>query len=502
MGTSVSPRLPLLPDDLNDEQVAAVTADYYHHILVLAGAGCGKTTVLARRISYLVENGFESSSLCALTFTRKAADEMALRVRSGIKSDTGVPLIHTFHSFARSILLDAIDGKLNFKRIGYDTFPRLLEGPDRWQMLANLTTKEQRRLYNLDIVSLDNLLTKFEVFPECIKGITPEKYAYLRGIYEQFTEEKKAESLWDFSDMLNGCLELFRGHGQILNHYRAAFRAVLVDEFQDTNPLQIEIVKLLLGDTIKLFAVGDDDQAIYGFRGADIRPTLEFTSVFPGAQIVKLQINYRSSRAILDYANKIFRHKDAVYRKVLVPGNKAIPFSGKPEKKRFDTTDLQIEWIEKTAKKIFAESAISIDKMVILCRTNESVCTVMNLIAQKFSGLSEIGVLTVHKSKGLEFPVVFLTDLEESIFPSYRLPHAKPLRSWLDFMRSLFQKRILIDCDWDEELRLYYVAVTRAQRFLYLLSVKNKEMYNRLFRLEPSRFLKGSLTPQPPLRKR
>jgi superfamily I DNA/RNA helicase len=491
MGTTVSPRLQPQPGDLNDEQAAAVTADYNLHILVLAGAGCGKTTVLTRRIRYLIANGFEPSSLCALTFTRKAADEMAERVCSGVNSDAGVPLIHTFHSFARTILLDTIDGMHNFQRIGYRALPHLLEEPDRWRMLANLTNSEQRRRFNLDIVSLDNLLARFEVFPECIHGIQPEKYAFIKDVYKRFTAEKKVGDLWDFSDMLQGCFELFSGNNAILNHYRAVFRAVLVDEFQDTNPLQIEIVKLLLGDSIKIFAVGDDDQAIYGFRGADIRPTLEFTSVFPGAQIVKLQVNYRSSRAILDYANNIFRHKDAVYRKLLTAGNRAISDSVKPVKKIFENNDMQIAWIEKTAENVSAGSGISIDKMVVLCRTNDSVSTVMDLIAQKYSGLSGIGVLTVHKSKGLEFPVVFLTDLEESIFPSYRIPHAKPVRSWMDFVRTLFKKRMSIECDWDEELRLYYVAVTRAQRCLYLLSVQNKVMYNRSFRLELSRFLKA-----------
>ncbi|HMA64038.1 MAG: UvrD-helicase domain-containing protein, partial [Fibrobacterota bacterium] len=257
MGTSVSPRIQSLPADLNDEQAAAVTADYNHHILVLAGAGCGKTTVLTRRISYLIANGFEPSSLCALTFTRKAADEMAERIRTCVNGDTGAPLIHTFHSFSRTILLDTIDGKPNFYQIGYSTLPRLLEETDRWRMLANLTNGEERRRYNLDISSLDNHLARFEVFPECIKGITPEKYAYLKSIFERFTVVKKSDGLWDFSDMLRGCLELFRGNDAILNHYRAAFRAVLVDEFQDTNPLQIDIVKYLLGDAINLFAVGD-----------------------------------------------------------------------------------------------------------------------------------------------------------------------------------------------------------------------------------------------------
>jgi superfamily I DNA/RNA helicase len=490
MGTSVNPRLQLLSADLNDEQAAAVTADYNHHILVLAGAGCGKTTVLTRRISYLISNGFEPSSLCALTFTRKAADEMAERVHSVINSDTGAPSIHTFHSFARTILLATIDGKSNFQRIGYCTLPRLLEEPDRWKMLANLTNGEQRRRYNMDIATLDNYLARFEVFPECIKGITLEQNAWLKDIYERFTKAKKLDGLWEFSDMLGGCLELFRGNEMVLNHYRTAFRAVLVDEFQDTNPLQIEIVKLLLGDTLKIFAVGDDDQAIYGFRGADIRPTLEFTSVFPDAQIVKLQVNYRSSRPILDYANKIFKHKNAVYQKVLKAGNRNISDTVNPGKKVFENSDMEIAWIEKTAKNISSGSGIPIDKMVILCRTNESVSHVMDVIARKYPRIAGIGILTVHKSKGLEFPVVFLTDLEESIFPSYRLPHAKAIRSWVDFVRSLFKKRASIDCDWDEELRLYYVAVTRAQRFLFLLSVKNKVMYNRSSHLEPSRFLK------------
>jgi superfamily I DNA/RNA helicase len=261
-----------------------------------------------------------------------------------------------------------------------------------------------------------------------------------------------------------------------------------VDEFQDTNPLQIQLLRMILSETARVFAVGDDDQAIYGFRGADIGPTIEFTRFFDGARIVKLQTNYRSVPAILKFANRIFSHKTSSYRKILVSG-KYKDFKGKwPSWHRFEDQSKMVHWIAVQAHTLCQKCKIPLSSMAILFRVNQSLASVNTLIKTEIPDISSITLMTIHKSKGLEFPVVFLCDLEESVFPSYRIPDTRTIHTFKDFIVELFRKRKNIDCDWDEEKRLFYVAVTRAEKHLFLLSVRNKKVYGRVRRFKYSRF--------------
>ena len=478
--------------NLNDEQVDAVSAEATRHTLVLAGAGCGKTTVLTRRIAFLVKNGIPADSILALTFTRKAADEMAARV---IKTDlisqsSHYPLITTFHGFALKVLSERIDKRRNFERIGYPGNVRLANETERLAMLASVSRSEDRRVLGVDLLKLDALLAKHDVFPDTFTGIDNSRYAYLKQIAGQLVIKKQACGLWSFSDLLTGCLQLFDQYPQIASLYMQRFRAILVDEFQDTNPVQIQLLRKLLVNPTRVFAVGDDDQAIYGFRGADIGPTIEFTKYFEGARIVKLQTNYRSVPTILKFANRIFKDKNVRYRKILVSGKYSDHTGRWPSWHRFDNQRKMIHWVADRASKISKEHSIPLSSMAMLFRINQTREFVSAFIKAEIPGFSDITLLTIHKSKGLEFSVVFVCDLEESVFPSYLIPEKRKIHNFKDFIVELFRKRKTIECNWDEERRLFYVAVTRAEKQLFLLSVRNKRVYGRERKFEYSRFCK------------
>ncbi len=484
-----------ITENLNREQLEAVTAPSDRHYLILAGAGCGKTTVLTRRIAYLASNGTPISSILALTFTRKAAEEMAVRVEKLTegKLPNGKPTISTFHAFALRILSAEYDGKSNFIRIGFGKIPRCPDEKSRLVMLSNCCSSEERNRLGVDLYRLDAMIERLNVFPESILQKLPVTEAeLLLEIAARFREQKRRENVWDFSDLIEGAVKLFEVYPAVMEYYRSLYREILVDEFQDTNPLQIRLLLQLLGNDKKLFAVGDDDQAIYGFRGADVRTILSFTERFKGAEIIKLQSNYRSVPAILSKANRIFKNKAPEYRKVLVPGKYFNEKWPKPSVHYFIDQTAMAEWIVAQSLACSAALGLPANLMAALFRMNMTADWVENYFER--IGIKEEErpqLLTVHKSKGLEFPVVFLCDMEETVFPSYRERGGGRLWKIGDLLRFLVEYRDrAIDCDWDEEKRLFYVAVTRAQLRLFFLSTRKKEVYGRCRRLRPSKFLR------------
>lgn len=479
---------------LNKDQLHAVTAPLENHYLILAGAGCGKTTVLTRRIAFLIGRGVGPDSILAVTFTRKAAEEMSSRVRRllQISLDAQLPELTTFHAFALKLLRSSVNGIKNFERIGYQSEVRHCDENLRMKLLAESSTAAQRTLLGMNLSTLDALIEKNTVFPEMPKTLTDKKNSVLQSIAETFFRRKRSIGVWDFSDLVSGALNVLKSDPQVCRHYRKKYSYILVDEFQDTNPLQLQLLLYLLGDTGRLFAVGDDDQAIYGFRGADIGPTIHFEEVFEDARIIKLQVNYRSLPPILATANRLFRSKPAVYRKVLVSGCYGKKEGRVPSKFLFSTDEELYAWMTRKAAQIRNESGIAPEEMVALFRINQSVINAgkyytANDIEQQY----RLQLLTVHASKGLEFPVVFLCDLEEGTFPNYRIPGKVRIRSLAGLLRYPFSvSRQKIECDWAEELRLFYVAITRAQQQLYFCATRQKKVYGRIRRYNASRFLR------------
>jgi superfamily I DNA/RNA helicase len=476
------------------EQLTAVRAPPHRHYLVLAGAGCGKTTVLTCRIVYLSNCGIDYSRILALTFTRKAAENMSGRLRTmiGALEPENFPTITTFHAFALSILAMKIDGTTNFRRIGFQSIPRCCTERERLELLSHCSTCGERELLTVDIIHLDALIERLKVFPDFLHSLPPEHSPLLQKIAGNFKILKQREGVWDFSDLIDGAVKLFCKDSNVRDLCRRRYSAVLVDEFQDTNPLQIKLLNQILGKDISLFAVGDDDQAIYAFRGADRRPTLSFPTFFPGAEIFKLQTNFRSTPAILKRANAVFVDKDPVYRKVLISGKKNGNYGERPSIHRFIHQESLAGWIVRQRDDLSKKTGIPWKDMAILFRINQSAEWMRNYLAQQgISPDKAPQILTIHKSKGLEFPVVFLCDMEESVFPLYRLRKARRIRTFFDLFTYLFScRKKAADFDLDEERRLFYVAMTRAQHHLFLLYAQKKHLYGRYRKLEPSRFLK------------
>lgn len=476
---------------LNEQQRCAVTAPVDRPVLVLAGAGCGKTTVLVRRIAWLLQCGYEPGGILALTFTRKAAGEMRERV-SALRGGTAGPdpLVTTFHGLGHRILHQAVVGVPNYTFLGFTSVPDLQGERERLRMLAAVTARRERQCLGLDLLRLDALLEKTGMRPELSTGLDPARRELLERIRERMREQCRRDGMWSFADMIVGTLELFDRRPDIARHYAEGFHVLLVDEFQDTSPVQIRLLHRLRAPGRHLFAVGDDDQAIYGFRGADTEPILHFAGHFEGAHIVKLETNYRSTPAILGAANRIFSDKPKTYRKTLRSGcnGKA---GKRPLVRRFADQPAMLEWVRHRVCELAAEGVEAHD-VAVLFRLNETLCRARGYFERKWPGSRAPHLMTIHASKGLEFAVVFLCDLEEGFLPNYRLGRRAGPSGIIARLKALvWRPRYPTppDCDLGEEQRLFYVGVTRAQKQLYLLSCARKQVRGVTKSLARSRFV-------------
>ncbi len=294
-------------DALNKEQQQAVFQTE-GPVLILAGAGSGKTRVITHRISYLMEEmGVNPWNILAITFTNKAAGEMRERVDKLIGFGSESLWISTFHSMCVRILRRHID------LLGYDSSFTIYDTEDQKSLMKdvckklNINTKELKERTILSAISS----AKNELIsPLKFKEENGTNY-YERRIgdaYEEYQSMLRKNNALDFDDLLMKTVELFHSHDEVLANYQNRFRYIMVDEYQDTNNAQFELIRLLADQHRNLCVVGDDDQSIYKFRGANIRNILDFEKVYPEALVVKLEQNYRSTQTILDAANAVIRN--------------------------------------------------------------------------------------------------------------------------------------------------------------------------------------------------
>ena len=290
---------------LNDRQWEAVQWTE-GPLLILAGAGSGKTNVLTHRIAYLIdEMGVAPYEILAITFTNKAAGEMKRRVQEMVDFGDAV-WVATFHSTCVRIL------RRHIGFLGYDTDFTIYDADDQRAVIRHVIKdlKLDPKAYK------ERQMVAF--ISDCkTQGITPgdalrmAQYSFQTAwadIYKAYEKRLRENNALDFDDLLLKTVELFRKQPDVLQYYRHRFRYILVDEYQDTNHVQFELVELLAHEHQNLCVVGDDDQSIYRFRGADIRNILDFEKSFPNAKVVKLEQNYRSTTSILDVANAVIRH--------------------------------------------------------------------------------------------------------------------------------------------------------------------------------------------------
>ncbi|HIQ96477.1 MAG TPA: DNA helicase PcrA [Candidatus Limivivens merdigallinarum] len=291
-------------DTLNDKQREAVLQTE-GPVLILAGAGSGKTRVLTHRIAYLIEEKKVNPwNILAITFTNKAAGEMRERVDRLVGFGSDSIWVSTFHSTCVRILRRHID------RLGYSTNFAIYDGDDQKTLMKDVC----RRL------DVDTKVYKERALLAAISSakdelITPEQYALDAGgdysrqkiaaVYREYQRQLKGNNALDFDDLLMKTVELFQNCPEVLEYYQERFRYIMVDEYQDTNTAQFKLVSLLAAKYRNLCVVGDDDQSIYRFRGANIGNILNFEEFFPEAHTVKLEQNYRSTQNILNAANSV-----------------------------------------------------------------------------------------------------------------------------------------------------------------------------------------------------
>ncbi len=291
-------------DMLNDKQKEAALHTE-GPLLILAGAGSGKTRVITNRIAYLIEDcGINPWNILAITFTNKAAGEMRQRVDDMVGYGSESIWVATFHSTCVRILRRYID------KIGYDTNFTIYDTDDTKTVMKGICkrlqidTKQMPERAFLSAIShaKDELLTAADYKLDAAGDYGMEQVA---RVYAEYEKELKKSNALDFDDLLLKTVELFKTWPDILESYQDRFRYIMVDEYQDTNTVQFEFIRLLAGKYRNICVVGDDDQSIYKFRGANIRNILDFEKVYPDAAVVKLEQNYRSTQTILDAANSV-----------------------------------------------------------------------------------------------------------------------------------------------------------------------------------------------------
>lgn len=303
--TSPASASPLLAG-LNEAQLEAVTYGD-GPLLILAGAGSGKTRVLTHRVAWLIrERGVRPDEILAITFTNKAAGEMKARIETLVGAVARTMWISTFHSMCARLL------RREAERLGYRPNYSIHDADDSRRLvkrcLEDLNLDPKRfppEAVARQISDAKNRLKDPADFRSEVAGFFAQVVA---DVYELYQKKLGQMNAMDFDDLLANTVFLLERFPQRLHHYRRAFRHILIDEYQDTNHAQYRLASLLAGEHGNIAVVGDDDQSIYSWRGADIRNILEFERDFPDAKVIRLEQNYRSTQAVLDVANAIVKH--------------------------------------------------------------------------------------------------------------------------------------------------------------------------------------------------
>ena len=345
---------------LNKEQKEAVT-----HIsgpmLVLAGAGSGKTRVLTNRIAYLIEQGIDPENILAITFTNKAAKEMKERVYKLIGSEANLIQISTFHSLGLRLL------KENYSRLGYKSNFVILDSDDTLTVVKKIM-KEMNlnpKFYNAREIRNKISSAKNEL-------MSPSEFSKLEfdqniiKVFEKYNKKLIINNSVDFDDLLLLPIKLFKEYPDVLKYYQDKYKYVLIDEYQDTNEAQYIFSKMLCNNHKNIFVVGDNDQAIYAFRGANYKNILNFEKDYPDCKVILLEENYRSTQNILDAANSVIKHNKQRKDKNLWCNNDV---GSKVKYIKTDSDKDECSYVSKSIKEL-RDSGVNYEDMAILYRTN------------------------------------------------------------------------------------------------------------------------------------
>lgn len=351
-------------DDLNDKQKEAVKKTE-GPLLILAGAGSGKTRVLTTRIAYLIEDiGISPYNILAITFTNKAANEMKERLYSLIGNTSDNIQISTFHSFGLKILRE------NYEKLGYTSNFSIMDSDDTLSIVKRIIKdfNLDKKVYNANAIRYKISSCKNELIsPSAYNkyAISDFEQAVLK-VYEKYEETLKKNNAIDFDDLLILPLKLFKEYPSVLEKYQNRFQYILIDEYQDTNEAQYILTKMISAKYRNICCVGDNDQSIYSFRGANYRNILNFEKDYKDATIIKLEQNYRSTENILNAANSVIKNNKERKDKNLWSTK------GKGEKisyfKAFNERD-EAFYVIREIKKLI-NNGIDYENIAVLYRTN------------------------------------------------------------------------------------------------------------------------------------
>ena len=366
-------------DTLNKPQKEAV----FHTegpLLILAGAGSGKTRVLTHRIAYLIEEkGVNPWNILAITFTNKAAEEMRQRVDSLVGIGAESIWVSTFHSMCVRILRRYID------RLGYDNRFTIYDTDDQKTLMKEVCRKtdiDTKRFKERMLLSVISSAKNEMILPEEFELNAGGDFVQLKiaKVYKEYEAQMRANNALDFDDLLVKTVQLLETQPDVRENYQERFRYIMVDEYQDTNTVQFRLVSLLAGKYRNLCVVGDDDQSIYKFRGANIRNILDFEKEFSDAKVIKLEQNYRSVGNVLEVANSVIRNNKGRKEKTLWTDNEK---GEKIRLRQFDTAYDEAQFIAEDIKDETAQGANYSDQAV-LYRTNAQ----SRLLEEKFVAMN------------------------------------------------------------------------------------------------------------------
>lgn len=456
--------------NVNELQKKAILHEA-RHLLIVAGPGTGKTHTLIQRILYFVQKLAHDQNILAITFSNRAADEMQARMEKKWPSFDSQSFIGTFHSFCLDLLRQFIDKTELPQEFSVKT-PKEIE--ECLEILwSDKSPKERKNL------AQDISLWKATKFGSKEPEWVTEYNAYLRGL-----------NILDFDDLLFETVKLFILNDTVLHYVQKMYPYIFIDEYQDINSIQHTLVKLLMSKDSYVTAIGDPNQAIYGFRGSDVRFFAEFMNEFSSAVCVHLSDNYRSASTILDASSQVIAH--AAFEVPPLTAN--LYCQGMLKVHHAPTEKAEAEYvIHEIEKMLGGISHFSIDSGRVdddnnLDVTFSDIAVIYRLNAQRkyleealkrigmpyqVSGdsshyvldefdydVERIHLLTMHASKGLEFKVVFILGCEENLIPL----NIEGLKT-----------------DQDEERRLFYVAMTRAKERLYFTTSKKRMLFGKFY---------------------
>lgn len=390
-------------DSLNDKQKEAV---FYSDgpLLILAGAGSGKTRVLTHRVAYLIhEKNVNPYNIMAITFTNKAAREMRDRINRLIGHGAEGVWVSTFHSACVRILRRYID------RIGYNNNFTIYDSDDQKTAIKAACKKlqvdtkfiKERAIMSAISMAKNNMITP-EEYRNSADDIRTKK---ISEVYEEYQSRLKKNNALDFDDLLLKTIELFKSDKEVLMAYQDRLQYIMVDEYQDTNRVQFEFIKLLADKYKNICVVGDDDQSIYKFRGADIANILNFEQIFTGTKVIKLEQNYRSTKNVLEAANQVIAHNYSRKQKTLWTEREA---GDLVEFRQLENEYHEAEFIVNSIKDLIDENRYDYKDIACLYRTNAQSRVIEEALLKENIPYKIIGGQNFYQRKEIKDLIAYL----------------------------------------------------------------------------------------------